>query len=99
MKTNKLHINLSKCAHMYFRPNLHYKEHLSCARTTGYDQGLTLSVMSMSNYISQISITITIEFNNLIYSIRQKVKKSDKVKFLGVIIDENLTWDDQIKHL
>ena len=44
MKTNQLHINLSKCAHMYFRPNLHYKEHLSCARTTGYDQGLTLSV-------------------------------------------------------
>ena len=29
----------------------------------------------------------------------QKVKKADKVKFLGVIIDENLTWNDQIKHL
>ena len=46
MKTNQLHINLSKCAHiaiMYFRPNLHYKERLSCAQTTGYDQGLTLS--------------------------------------------------------
>ena len=26
--------------------------------------------ISISNYISQISITITIEFNNLIYSIR-----------------------------
>ena len=60
---------------MYFRPNLHYKERLSCARTTGYDQGLMLSVNG------------------------QKVKKADKVKFLGVIIDENLTWDDQIKHL
>ena len=46
MKTNQLHINLSYCAHMYFRPlnNLHYKERLSCARTTGYDQGFTLSV-------------------------------------------------------
>ena len=43
-KTNQLHINLNKCAHMYFRPNLHYKDCLSCARTTGYDQGLTLSV-------------------------------------------------------
>ena len=43
-KTNQLHINLIKCAHMYFRPNLHYKDRLSCARTTGYDQGLTLSV-------------------------------------------------------
>ena len=48
---------------------------MSCARTTGYDQGFSLSVN------------------------RQKVKKADKVKFLGVIIDENLTWDDQIKHL
>ena len=52
-----------------------YKERLSCARTTGYDQGFTLSVNG------------------------QKVKKVDKVKFLGVIIDENLTWDDQIKHV
>ena len=60
---------------MYFRPNLHYKKGLSCARTTGYDQGFSLSVNG------------------------QKVKKADKVKFLGVIIDENLTWDDQIKHL
>ena len=67
MKTNQLHINLSKCAHMYFRPNLHYKEPLSCARTTGYDQGFSLSVNG------------------------QKVKKADKFKFLGVIIDENLT--------
>ena len=29
----------------------------------------------------------------------KKFKKADKVKFLGVIIDENLAWDDQIKHL
>ena len=29
----------------------------------------------------------------------QKIKQVDKVKFLGVIIDENLTWDDQIKHI
>ena len=28
----------------------------------------------------------------------QKVKKADKVKFLEVIIDENLTWDDFINH-
>ena len=66
MKTNQLHINLSKCAHMYFRLNLHYKERLSCARITGYDQGLTLSVNG------------------------QKVKKAEKVKLLGVIIDETL---------
>ena len=29
----------------------------------------------------------------------QKIKQVDKVKLLGVIIYENLTWDDQIKHL
>ena len=29
----------------------------------------------------------------------QKIKQVDKVKFFGVIIDGNLTWDDQIKHL
>ena len=28
-----------------------------------------------------------------------KLKKVDKAKFLGVIIDENLTWDDHIKYL
>ena len=28
-----------------------------------------------------------------------KIKKVDKVKFLGVMIDENLTWEAQIEHL
>ena len=61
-------IVVSLTTYMYFRPNLHYKKRLSCARTTGYDQGFSLSVNG------------------------QKVKKADKVKFLGVIIDENLTY-------
>ena len=28
----------------------------------------------------------------------KKVKKVDKIKFLGVIIDDQLSWNDQIEH-
>ena len=73
MKTNQLHINLSKCAHMYFRPSLNSEQRMTCARLTPYNERLTIAVNG------------------------QKIKQV--VKFLGVIIDENLTWDDQIKHL
>ena len=44
MHANQLHINLSKCAHMYFRPNLNYRERMKCARSECYDPTLTLSV-------------------------------------------------------
>ena len=47
-------VNISKCAHMYFRPNLNNNE---------------------------------------------KFKKVDKIKFLGVIIDDQLSWNDQIEHV
>ena len=75
MKANQLHINLNKCAYMYFRPNLNHNERLSCARSSGYDQMLTLTLNG------------------------HKLKKVDKIRFLGVIIDDKLTWDDQIGHL
>ena len=71
MKTNQLHINLSKCAHMYFRPNLQY----NVLELQGMTKAFRYQLMD------------------------KKFKKTDKVKFLGVIIDENLTWDDQIKQL
>ena len=29
----------------------------------------------------------------------KKVKKVDKIKFLGVIIDDQLSWNDQIEHV
>ena len=29
----------------------------------------------------------------------KKVKKVDKIKFLGVIIDDKLSWNDQIEHV
>ena len=75
MHANQLHINLSKCAHMYFRPNLNYRERMKCARSECYDPTLTLSVNG------------------------QKVKQVDKIKFLGVIIDDQLSWNDQIKYV
>ena len=36
MKVNQLHINLSKCAHMYFRPNLNNNERNACAGSNVY---------------------------------------------------------------
>ena len=75
MKTNQLHINLSKCAHMYFRPTLNNNDRMTCARAMSFNDRLSISVNG------------------------QKIKQVDKVKFLGVIIDENLSWDEQIKHL
>ena len=75
MHANQLHINLSKCAHMYFRPNLNYRERMKCARSECYDPTLTLSVNG------------------------QKVKQVDKIKFLGVLIDDQLSWNDQIKYV
>ena len=68
MKTNQLHINLGKCAHMYFRHDLNKEERLSCARTRTIDSEFHLSVNG------------------------QKIKRVDKIRFLGVIIDDLLSW-------
>ena len=75
MKTNQLHINLSKCAHMYLRPTLNNNDRMTCAKATTYHDRLTISVNG------------------------HKIKQVDTVKFLGVIIDENLSWDEHIRHL
>ena len=75
MKVNQLHINLSKCAYMHFRPSLNNSQRETCARSKIYDKTYTLSLND------------------------KKVKKVDKIKFLGVIIDDQLSWDDQIKHV
>ena len=37
--------------------------------------------------------TLTLSVNG------QKVKQVDKIKFLGVIIDNQLSWNDQIKYV
>ena len=44
LKLNQLHINLSKCAFMYFRPNLNIYDHMICARSQVYNKAYTLSV-------------------------------------------------------
>ena len=44
MKTNQLHINLNKCAHMYFRPSLNSEQRMTCARSTPYNERLTIAV-------------------------------------------------------
>ena len=75
LKLNQLHINLSKCAFMYFRPNLNIYDRMICARSQVYNKAYTLSVNG------------------------QKIRKVDKVKFLGVFIDDQLSWDYQIDKL
>ena len=75
LKLNQLHINLSKCAFMYFRPNLNIYDRMICARSQVYNKAYTLSVNG------------------------QKIRKVDKVKFLGVFIDDQLSWDYQIEHI
>ena len=67
MKTNQLHINLSQFVHMYLRPSLNSEQRMTCARSTPYNERLSIAVNG------------------------QKIKQVDKVKFLGVMIDENLT--------
>ena len=76
MISNQLHINLSKCTYIHFKPNINIKEHLSCARTQTHVTHTTLT-----SYWSN------------------QTKKVDKARFLGVIIDEKLTWDDHINYL
>jgi len=73
MASNLLHINLTKCFYMYFKPNLHSRN--TCVRTEGY------------------SADHCIRLNG------QKVKQVSAIKFLGVVIDENLTWLPQIEGL
>ena len=75
MLDNQLHINLTKCSYMHFRPQHSIKERLTCARTREYGTEPVLKIRD------------------------KKLKKVDRVKFLGVIIDDKLNWDAQIDHL
>lgn len=75
MVANQLHINMSKCTYMHFRPRYNNEERQTCARTHPYKTELTLNLCG------------------------NKLKKVDKVKFLGVIIDDKLNWEAHIDHL
>ena len=73
MLSNQLHINISKCNMMYFKPNIHSRN--VCARTDGYDVSCKL------------------------YLNAKEIKKVPTVKFLGVTMDENLTWKPHLQEL
>ena len=67
MLVNKLHINLSKCCYIHFKPNRYPS--------------------------SNPSPDVELKLDDF------PIKKKKTAKFLGVIIDENLSWDAHIKSL
>ena len=71
MRSNLLHINLTKSVYMHFRPG----KYSSCARARPYGNEKALS---LNGY---------------------KLSKVDKVRFLGVIIDDELSWNQHIEYL
>ena len=73
MVSNLLHINLTKCFFMYFKPNIFSRN--VCIRSNAYN------------------------VNHKIMLNGQKIKQVSQIKFLGVTIDENLTWLPHIENL
>ena len=74
MLANQLHINISKCCYIHFKPSLS-RDKQTCARTRPYEREYNLFVNDT------------------------KIKKVEHAKFLGVIIDEKLSWEPHIDHL
>ena len=70
MYLNKLHINMSKCCYIHFKPKV-FRNKLSDAPATNHQLVLD-------------------DF---------PIKKTHQTKFLGVIIDENLSWEPHITAL
>ena len=69
MFLNKLHINMSKCCYIHFKPKI---------RRTELTQAQPNHALLINNF---------------------PIKKVSETKFLGVIIDENLSWDPHITAL
>ena len=74
MEANKLHINVSKCCFIHFKPDLS-RGTLTCARAQVYDRNCKLFLGDKA------------------------IIKVESAKFLGVIIDEKLSWEAHIKYL
>ena len=70
MVSNKLHINMSKCNYMYFRPNI-----------------ANFQVCARSRELLKLSIN------------GKNIKQVASTKFLGVIIDEDLSWLPHVEYL
>ena len=77
MRCNLLHINMSKCCYIHFKPDFENDE--TCARVRPYaDQN---------------------DKSNAIFINEIKISKVESTKFLGVIIDEKLSWAPHIEYL
>ena len=77
MQRNLLHINMSKCCYIHFRPTHEYDA--TCARVRPYaDEN---------------------DKSRAIFINDQKITKVQNTKFLGVVIDEKLSWNDHICYL
>ena len=70
MRVNKLHINMSKCCFIHFKPT-----------------------MSKSTHDDATKPELKLKIDGC------PVKKFTSVKFLGVVIDERLSWSEHIKAL
>ena len=77
MRSNLLHINMSKCCYMHFEPNFEFDD--TCARV----RPLTSS--------ADESKTILINGN--------AIPKVNNTKFLGIVIDDKLSWEPHIDYL
>ena len=77
MKCNLLHINMSKCCYMHFKPNFENDD--TCARVRPFANE---NDKSRAIFINSINIS-----------------KVSSTKFLGVIIDDQITWLHHIVYL
>lgn len=80
MRSNQLHINMSKCVHIYFKPRENNIERKTCIRAVPYDVQRETEILNL--------------FIN-----GKKIKRVTSTRFLGVIIDENLSWEEQVEEL
>ena len=78
MRSNLLHINMSKCCYIHFQPA--YESDETCARARPY-----------ANYENDKSQGVFINGH--------KIVKVSSTKFLGVVIDEKLSWGPHIEYL
>ena len=77
MKCNLLHINMSKCCYIHFKPTQEYDA--TCARVRPYaDQN---------------------DKSRAIFINGHRITKVQHTKFLGVVIDAELSWDHHICYL
>ena len=77
MRSNLLHINMSKCCYIHFLPA--YESDETCARVRPY----------ANEYDKSQGIFIN----------GHKIIKVSNTKFLGVVIDEKLSWGPHIEYL